>query len=170
MNEKKRLSHSETTTLVDLAHHRVVGATLSDVSVNILIRQNFQLLIELLNSELLPHGLNHVAYFAMMMLHANPEQLANPSELGAAIGETRANMTRICDDLVAKGWMNREPSSLDRRRIDLSLTQAGVDILRTVVPGLHARQQKVLGQFSRAEKDTLTALLIKLNQALEADL
>jgi len=167
MNKKKRLSHTETISIAERAHRRAAGMSLGDVNINILIRQNYLLLVENLNHELAPFGLSHVAYFAMMMLRATADNQANPSELCLMTGETRANMTRICDELVAKGWMDRVTSSEDRRRVDLSLTAEGMALLQKVVPHVRERNQAVLSEFDEAEKSMLVNLLTRLNASFE---
>jgi MarR family transcriptional repressor of emrRAB len=172
MNKKalsdKGLSRSETVSMAERAHQRIAGAGLGDIHLNILIRQSYLLTVEHLNRILLPFGLSHVGYFAMMMLSATPNNLANPSDLCGLTGETRANMTRICDELVAKGWLHRVASTEDRRRVDLSLTDAGVELLHEVVPVLRGRVKTILSDFDETEKAMLERLLTKLNNAIEA--
>ena len=167
MNKIKRLKQSETEDIVTRAHHRVTGAPLGDVRVPILIRQSHGLIMDGLNTRLAPYGLSHVAYFAMNMLHSTSDNLANPSDLCVITGETRANMTRICDDLVEKGLMHRVPNLEDRRRVDLSLTEKGIALLKTIVPELRKKTQTMMKVFSEEEKATLIALLTRLNQSLE---
>jgi len=76
-------------------------------------------------------------------------------------------MTRICDELVDKGLMRRVTNQEDRRRVDLSLTDEGVALLKTAVPELRKKTHVMMSIFSEAEKATLVDLLTRLNQKLE---
>lgn len=170
MNYPERLSQSEVETYIARAHQRAAGTDLGDIRIKILMRLNNSLAMDLLNRYLAPYQLSNIGYFAMMMLYSTPDNLANPSEICKATGETRGNMTRICDDLVEKGLMRRVTSPDDRRRVNLSLTEKGVSLLRTIVPELRIHVKEVFSSFSETEKASLVKLLLKLNKALEANL
>jgi MarR family transcriptional repressor of emrRAB len=117
---------------------------------------------------LAPYQLSNIGYFAMMMLYSTPDNLANPSEICKVTGETRGNMTRICDDLVEKDLMRRVTSPDDRRRVNLSLTDKGISLLQTIVPEIRAGVKGLFSSFSETEKANLVKLLLKLNAALES--
>lgn len=170
MDNTKTQPYDHLERMVERAHARVVGEELGDVRLVLLIRHAYNLSMEEFGKRLEAHGLSKSGYIAMMLLHSTPDNLANPSELCVLAGETRANMTRICDDLVGKGLMKRVPSEADRRRIDLSLTPAGIGLLRRTVPQVRQGLKEILTVFSKNEKDTLVRLLITLNRALEARL
>jgi MarR family transcriptional repressor of emrRAB len=107
----------------------------------------------------------------MMALYSRPENLANPSELSDATGETRGNMTRICDELVDKGWMRRVPNGEDRRRIDLSLTDTGMALLDEIAPRLRQNADDFYKRtFSKTEKAALQQLLTQFSAGLAAEL
>lgn len=154
---------------VTRAHRRVASAMPGDTTINILIRLNHGLVMDWLNRHLAPYDISNVCYFAMVMLHSTPHNSANPSDLCRATGETRGNMTRICDELVEKGLIQRITNPEDRRRVDLSLTDAGIALLREVVPKLRKEIAGVYRGFSEDEKNTLVGLLVKLNQAFLAN-
>jgi len=171
MNDKlsPRHSHSEIEKRVDLAHQRSVGAPLnSEVRLTLLIKHNAELLMDMLDHTVEPYGISGVGYIAMMTLQSTPENLANPSDLCVATGETRSNMTRITDELVAKGLIRRVANEQDRRRVDLSLSEEGMQLLRKVVPVLRERSQMVYSVFSTETKAAFEGELIKLKQVLES--
>lgn len=143
---------------------------LHDVEINVLTRHSSSLLTELINRSLLPFKLSCVCYLAMMYLHSSTDNRANPSEISREIGDTRTNMTRICDELVMKGLVRRVPNAEDRRRVDLSLTQQGIVLLQDVVPQVRARVHDVMREFQPEEKALLVLLMARLNKALNAQL
>jgi MarR family transcriptional regulator, negative regulator of the multidrug operon emrRAB len=116
-----------------------------------------------------PYGINEVAFRTMTMLYAQMDTGINPSDLSDMSGETRTNMTRICDELVRKGLVRRRPSTEDRRRIVLELTKKGVTLIEKLLPDVWAGVSRVSSTMSAAEKDTLEKLLKKLLLAFEAN-
>ena len=152
----------------ELAHQRATGGgTLGDIAIYIQIRACHQMMNDRLNRLLEPYDLSNVGYFAMMILYSRAENLANPSELCDATGETRGNMTRICDELVDKGWMLRVPNPEDRRKVDLSLTKAGMKLLTDIVPALGLKSATFYKTyFTKAEKANLQQLLAQFAEAL----
>lgn len=113
------------------------------------------------NSTLRPYGLNYSSYIALMMMYGSPDFSTTPSELSDATGEKRNNITRICDDLVNKGLMQREASQTDRRSVVLTLSQAGRDLLESIQPELWKPLDQTFGDFSQAEMKQLRQLLRK---------
>ena len=153
------------------AHHRATGgAGMGDIAIYILMRSCNVLMAERLGRLLEPHDLPSLGYITMMALYGRAENLANPSELSDATGETRGNMTRICDDLVDKGLMRRVPNAEDRRRVDLSLTDAGMTLLDTIAPQLRQNADDFYKRsFTKAEKAALQQLLAQFSAALAAE-
>jgi DNA-binding MarR family transcriptional regulator len=175
MNDKhshlwpQRHPHSEIEKRVDMAHQRAIGSPLnSELRLTLLVKHNAWLLSDLLSRTVEPFGISGVAYIAMMTLQSTPENLANPSELCSATGVTRSNMTRITDELAAKGLIKRVANEEDRRRVDLSLTEEGMQLLRQVVPVLRKKTQAVFSVFNDETKTAFEAELIKLKQVLES--
>ena len=153
------------------AHARATGGGLGDIAIYILMRSCNVMMTERLNRLVEAHGLSAVGYITMMSLYSRPENLANPSELCGITGETRGNMTRICDELVDKGWMRRVPNPEDRRRVDLSLTASGMALLNLVAPQLQRNAADFYKRtFDKAEKAALQQLLTQFSEALAGDL
>ncbi|MHB8533934.1 MAG: MarR family transcriptional regulator [Sulfuricaulis sp.] len=122
---------------------------------------------EVANQVLRPFNLNYVSFSTLMMHFASPDNDVNPSKLCDVTGESRTNMTRIVDDLVARGYIKRHPSTDDRRRIVLTLTAKGESLVRKILPLLWEEQKKIYQVFSADEKKSLENMLKKLLGAIE---
>ncbi|MFL6681161.1 MAG: MarR family winged helix-turn-helix transcriptional regulator [Burkholderiaceae bacterium] len=171
MNNQERNRSARTMAEAERAHRRATGGGLGDVAIFILMRTCNIMMGERASRQLEPHGLTATGYITMMSLYSRAENLANPSELSELTGETRGNMTRICDDLVDKGWMRRVPNAEDRRRVDLSLTDAGMALLNSVAPEMRTQADAFYERtFTRTEKASLQLLLTKFSAALADDL
>ena len=160
MDNIKRVTHTEAEKRVETAHQRTVGEPLGDVRLAVLLKYNTRLLNDLMDTVLEPHGLNGVGYVAMMTLRGTPNNCCNPSDICLATGEGRSNMTRITDELVKKGLIKRVASEEDRRRIDLSLTETGIELLNTVVPILRERNKSVFSVLTPEAKAMLETEMI----------
>jgi MarR family transcriptional repressor of emrRAB len=166
MNNRSRNQPADTVR----AHMRATSGGKGDIAIYILVRSCNAMLGERLERMVSPHGLSPGGYITLMALYNRPGNRSSPSELSEYTGETRANMTRICDELVGHGWIDRVPSSEDRRRIDLSLTDAGMALLQEVAPTLRAKAEDFYRRtFSGTEKGSLHQLLTQFASALAAD-
>jgi MarR family transcriptional repressor of emrRAB len=172
MNNPARNRSTFAMDAAERAHKRATGGGgLGDIAIYIQMRACNVMMQERLGRLLEPHAISSLGYITMMVLYSRPENLANPSELSDATGETRGNMTRICDELVDKGLVRRVPNAEDRRRVDLSLTDAGMTLLNTIAPQLRQNADDFYKRtFTKTEKATLQQLLAQFSAALAAEL
>ena len=115
------------------------------------------------------HGLNQSSWLALMMLYASPEQRVTPSELSDFLTQSRTHMTRVADDLLAKGLIHRRPCADDRRRIDLTLTAAGLRLIGELLPLTWVEYESALGALSGRERKQAATLLRRWLDHLEAE-
>jgi len=172
MNHREGDRSVRTLAAAERAHQRAAGGAggMGDIAIYIHMRACNVMMQERLGRLLQPHDVSALGYITMMALYSRPGNLANPSELSDATGETRGNMTRICDELVGKGLMRRVPNADDRRRVDLSLTSAGMALLDTVAPQLRKNATEFYQRhFTKADKGTLQQLLAQFSAALASD-
>ena len=109
-----------------------------------------------------PVGLNEVSFRTLMMLYANAEHGVHASMLSEATGETRANITRVCDELARKGLLQRHPGVEDRRRVVLELTRKGEALIERLLPKVWAQLKTRMDALNAGEKRELERLLKKL--------
>ena len=118
------------------------------------------------DAKLRPHGLNETDFRTLMQLFCSPEGQAHPSDLSQLATQSRTNMTRIVDSLVARGWVSRSSSEVDRRRIVLEITPDGVALVKRLLPQFHPKLASFMSVLSDAEKKALTAGLQKIALSL----
>jgi MarR family transcriptional regulator, negative regulator of the multidrug operon emrRAB len=126
---------------------------------------------DLSNAVLKRYGLNYVTYTALMMMYGSEDQTSTPSELAAATGEKPTNVTRICDELLQQGLIERYPSTSDRRRVVLRLSRKGERLVEKFQPELWDTLERIYGGFSAADLRQVAALLrqtlVRLDQNAE---
>jgi DNA-binding MarR family transcriptional regulator len=85
-------------------------------------------------------GVTLTQFRAMAMMDSEPDMRA--ADLAEALAVSPSTATRLCDRLVRAGLVSRVASEADRREVRLSLTRAGITLVRE---GL-AKRRKVLGR------------------------
>lgn len=115
-----------------------------------------------------PAGLNEVGFRTLMMLYANDGSGMYASQLSEASGETRTNMTRICDALARKGLLQRRAATLDRRRVVLVISRKGIALVQRLLPAMWHELDAGMRALDAREKLDLERLLKKLVTALDA--
>lgn len=152
-------SFSEVEHRIEITRQRLPGYPLEHARLARLITHMQKLQTDICNAVLKPYELNYVTYTALMMMYGSEEQTLTPSELSNATGEKPTNVTRICDELLRKGLIERYPSVEDRRRVVLRLTPKGERLVEQFQPKIWQALDKVYGQLSQAELRQVTGLL-----------
>lgn len=119
-----------------------------------------------LDQVLRPEGLAEPEYRVLAALYAQGGS-ACPRDLCAALAQSPANLTRICDTLVRRGWVSRSLDAKDRRRMQLTLRATGQRLLDKLLPAMSARVSKAFDGISAAEKKRLLAGLTRLLQGVD---
>ena len=86
-----------------------------------LIRQSHQVLRDEIGIALSPWNVSYTEYSVLMMMYGSEHHTVLPSQLAEASGEKAANVTRLTNALVARGWIERSAAAQDRRQALLTL-------------------------------------------------
>ncbi|HQT26955.1 MAG TPA: MarR family transcriptional regulator, partial [Burkholderiales bacterium] len=114
------------------------------------------------NHQLSEFGLSGTSWFALIMIYSTPENAINPCNLSYDMVSSRTNITRLSDELVEKGWVERHASGEDRRKIVLSLTPKGKELVETVLPIQWKHYRELWSGFDAGELEQFERLLRKL--------
>ena len=110
------------------------------------------------------HGLTDQQWRVIRVLATHPEMDA--SELARMSLILPPSLTRITRNLAAEGLVVRRSGTPDQRRVRLSLSAAGLQRYRAVVPSSEAIYRTIESCFGSAKLDQLLDLLTELNQSL----
>jgi DNA-binding MarR family transcriptional regulator len=83
----------------------------------------------------------------------------NLNSVAGALGVHPSNATRACDRLVEAGLLARTESAIDRRRVDLALTTAGVELIGRVMDHRRAAIDRVLARMNPQAREELAVAL-----------
>jgi MarR family transcriptional repressor of emrRAB len=152
-------SFSEIEQRIQVTRRRLPGYPLEHARLARLITHIQKLQTDICNVVLKPYGLNYVTYTALMMMYGSPDQTLTPSELSHATGEKPTNVTRICDELLHKGLIERYPSTDDRRRVVLRLSGRGERLVEQFQPKIWLALKRLYGGLSKSELQQAAGLL-----------
>jgi DNA-binding MarR family transcriptional regulator len=88
----------------------------------------------------------------VVLAEQGPRHLA---DLAQALGVSPSTATRMCDRLVRKRLITRTRDEVDRREVDLSLTNAGKALVDEVAHRRKNELRKLVGDVPKEERDRL---------------
>jgi len=141
---------------------RVKATAPQEVVLTRLYHHVYTRLIEYYDEFLKSHSLNLTAWMALIMIYASEDHSLKPSELSTCMNSSRTNSTRVADELVEKGWVERLPCQTDRRQLYLQLTEQGVAFVQDLLPQMRDRHRLLWSTFNKDDKETMDRLLRKL--------
>lgn len=102
-------------------------------------------------------------FSALALIVANPG--LSQQMLSAELGQDKATVVQILDELEAHGWAERRRETGDRRRHHLHATPAGVETLSRMASEAAANERIAVASLSPEEAETLMRLLDKVYQS-----
>lgn len=129
-----------------------------------LIRAETSLVTALSSVDVFDGKLTNSQFGVLEALYHKGELTSN--ELSVKILKTKGNLTMVIDNLAKKGLIERRRCKLDRRKVYITLTSEGKDLIEDVFPR-HAREiYNCLKVLSPEEQETLGVLCKKLGTGL----
>ena len=109
-----------------------------------------------------PLGLRITTFSALSVICDTPD--VTQSQLAASLNMERSNTVLIIDALEEAGLIGRHRVLTDRRSFALRATLAGTRRRRAAVAALEAHEDAMLAGLTADERDTLVALLRRIDQ------
>ena len=128
------------------------------IILNILYTQS--IITENFNEILKPHELSGEQYNVLRILRGQKGNPANMSLLQERMVAKTSNTTRLVDKLLAKGLVTRKVCSENRRKIEVLITQKGLDVLKELDPKVIKHENSLSSNLTQDE-------IAQLNQLLE---
>jgi DNA-binding MarR family transcriptional regulator len=98
----------------------------------------------------------------VVLAEQGPRHLA---DLAQALGVSPSTATRMCDRLVRKRLITRTRDEVDRREVDLALTNAGRALVDEVAHRRKSELRKLVGEVGKDERDLLIQALHSVAEA-----
>lgn len=129
---------------------------------NIMYTQNC--MSERFNEVLKPHDLSTEQFNVLRILRGQKGNPANMSVIQERMIAKTSNTTRLVDKLLLKSLCTRKVCPDNRRKIEVLITQKGLDLLEVIDPPVTEFEQKWAENLSEEELQTLNNLLEKLRK------
>lgn len=113
------------------------------------------------NAALRPFELADTGYIVLAILYGAVDETSGASELSEACHEKPANLTRVCDDLVARGLISRGTRAGDRRSVLITLTDAGRALIEQALPAVSTTLSSTYDGFTKAEMAQFAGFLAR---------
>ena len=142
--------------------------TVSTVSIekkillNILYTQN--VISEKFNEILKPYDLSTEQFNVLRILRGQKGQPANMCVIQERMIAKTSNTTRLVDKLLAKNLVTREVCPDNRRKMEVSITQKGLDLLSTLDPLVIEHEKSFGSNLTESELQELNVLLEKIRK------
>jgi MarR family transcriptional repressor of emrRAB len=114
------------------------------------------------NTALKPYELADTGYIVLAILYGSAQETSTASELSEACHEKPANLTRVCDDLAARGLIERGTRAGDRRTVLISLTSRGRALIEAALPDVSGKISAAYAGFSTAELQEFAGYLTRV--------
>lgn len=135
-------------------------------SLDFLIRDTRLRLYRYIESRIAGQGVPLRLWFPLRAVYRN--EGITQRELGRMLGYGDAHAGVIVGVMQRHRLVDRRPSRLDRRRINLYLTPAGKKMARATLRQLRAVNARITAGFTAAEAETLQRLLRRAHENLDA--
>lgn len=128
------------------------------VVLNVMYTQN--VIAEKFNETLKPYDLSSEQYNVLRILRGQKGNPANMCVIQERMIAKNSNTTRLIDKLLLKNLVTREVCPDNRRKMEILITQKGLDLLQELDPKVIDHEQLFANNLSQTE-------LIQLNTLLE---
>lgn len=112
-------------------------------------------------------GLTENGFHVLCLLMAADKGQTSPSELSDLVGTSRANMTRILDQLTQEKLVSRTVEAMDARRHVIQITPSGRKMTSDAVPQMMEPLLRAFSDLTPDEFATLDALMRKMILSLD---
>jgi len=118
---------------------------------------------EILLSGLKPYEISEQQFNVLRILRGQKGIAANLSTVQDRMVHKMSNTTRLIDKLIHKKLVKRNVCVKNRRKIELFITEDGLDLLKKIDPITDEIEKKILSNISSQDLNSLISILNLIN-------
>ena len=118
---------------------------------------------EILLSGLKPYKISEQQFNVLRILRGQKGIAANLSTVQDRMVHKMSNTTRLIDKLIQKKLVKRNVCIENRRKIELFITEDGLDFLKKIDPITDEIEKKILSNISSKDLNSLISILNSIN-------
>jgi len=116
---------------------------------------------EELGNALKPFGVSLQQFNVLRILRGQQGKPANMSTLNDRMVRKMSNTTRLVDKLLLKGYVDRIVCEANRRKVEITITNKGMDVLTEMDKAVTTAEADMVAQLNEEEMKALNILLDK---------
>ncbi|PRX45766.1 DNA-binding transcriptional regulator, MarR family [Salegentibacter salegens] len=132
------------------------------LSLSILVTAN--LIDENVAAALKPFDISIQQFNVLRILRGQKGKPANLSTIQERMVSKMSNTTRLVDKLIAKELTQRIICEANRRKVEISITEKGLNLLKEIDPKVDAVEQELIKEISEDEIEFVTNCLNKIRK------
>ena len=148
--------------------HYYAATYTAQSSIGYLIKRAHAMMMDVLENLFADRGFSFIHYAILSWVRDGIA--VNPKDICIQYRHDSGALTRVIDQLEERGLIERVRRGNDRRKVELQLTEAGREIVESLIPLVVDKLNLVLIDFSHEEVSEFKRLLIKLNTRLTTTL
>ena len=121
-------------------------------------------LFEKINLVLKPYGISEQQYNVLRILKGQNGNPINLFSIQERMIHKMSNTTRLVEKLRLKGLVERIICEDNRRKVEITITEEGVELLKFLDPIMQATLGETIEKLTRKEAELLSALLQKIRE------
>ena len=121
-------------------------------------------LFEKINLVLKPYGISEQQYNVLRILKGQNGNPINLFSIQERMIHKMSNTTRLVEKLRLKGLVERIICEDNRRKVEITITEEGVELLKFLDPIMQAALGETIEKLTRKEAELLSALLQKIRE------
>jgi DNA-binding MarR family transcriptional regulator len=110
-----------------------------------------------------PHDISEQQFNVLRILRGQKGIAANLSTVQERMVHKMSNTTRLIDKLIQKKLVKRNVCIENRRKIELFITEDGLDFLKKIDPITDEIEKKILSNISTKDLNSLISILNSIN-------
>jgi len=110
-------------------------------------------------SGLKPFDLSSQQYNVLRILRGQKGNPSNLSTLQERMIDKSSNTTRLVDKLIQKEFVNRQVCESNRRKVEIFITEKGLDLLKKLDPITEQENKKLIQKLSQEDLKTFNRIL-----------
>ncbi len=114
------------------------------------------------SKELKVFGMTEPQFNVLRILKGARGKPITVQEIQKNMVQRSSNVTRIIDKLLTKGYVERKECPTNRRKMDITITPLGLEMLKKLDIKVHAFHEPLMDNLTEAELEQLKSLIIKL--------
>jgi len=117
---------------------------------------------EKITTVLKEHDITMQQFNVLRILRGQKGNLANLSTIQERMVDRSSNASRLVDKLLKKHWAERRVCPTNRRKVEITITETGTQLLQTLDPIMEENNKNILSNLTENELESLNHLLDKL--------